>query len=54
MKSSVCKQSRLTIVFDKGMNSDGNITAIDANPDINFITCYSPYFAPELIHVPFR
>jgi transposase len=51
MKSAVGEQCRLTIVFDKGMNSDDNIMAIDANPDINFITCYSPYFAPELIHV---
>jgi transposase len=51
MKSSVGKPCRLTIVFDKGMNSDDNIMAIDENPDINFITCYSPYFAPELIHV---
>ena len=51
MKSAVGKQVRLTIVFDKGMNSDDNITAIDESPDINFITCYSPYFAPELIHV---
>jgi transposase len=51
MKSSVGKPCRLTIVFDKGMNSDDNIMAIDDNPDINFITCYSPCFAPELIHV---
>ncbi len=34
---------RLTIVFDKGMNSDDNIAAIDACADINFITCYSPH-----------
>jgi transposase len=51
MKNAAHKQARLTIVFDKGMNSDDNITAIDEHPDINFITCYSPYFAPELIHV---
>jgi transposase len=51
LKSSVGKPCRLTIVFDKGMNSDDNIMAIDDNPDINFITCYSPCFAPELIHV---
>ena len=51
MKNSVGKQANLTIVFDKGMNSDDNITAIDEHPDISFITCYSPYFAPELIHV---
>lgn len=42
---------RLTIVFDKGMNSDDNVAAMDAREDINFITCYSPSFAPELIHV---
>jgi transposase len=51
MKHAAGNQGRLTIVFDKGMNSDDNIMAIDANPDINFITCYSPYFAPELIHI---
>ena len=30
---------------------DDNIAAIDACADINFITCYSPHYAPELIHV---
>jgi len=51
MKQAAGNPCRLTIVFDKGMNAEGNITAIDDNPDIHFITCYSPYFAPELIHV---
>jgi transposase len=51
MQQAVSKRCGLTIVFDKGMNSDDNIMAIDENPDINFITCYSPYFAPELIHI---
>lgn len=51
MKSLSGKPGRLTIVFDKGMNSVDNIAAVDAREDINFITCYSPYFAPELIHV---
>ena len=51
MKKVAGNPCRLTIVFDKGMNSEGNIAAIDDNPDIHFITCYSPYFAPELIHV---
>lgn len=51
MKHAAGNQGRLTIVFDKGMNSEDNIAAIDKNPGINFITCYSPYFAPELIHV---
>jgi len=51
MQNLAAKPGNLTIVFDKGMNSDDNITAIDGNEGINFITCYSPYFAPELIHV---
>lgn len=45
------QSGRLTIVFDKGMNSDDNIAAIDARKDVNFITCYSPSFAPELLRV---
>ena len=51
MKNLAVNPGNLTIVFDKGMNSDDNIAAIDDSPEINFITCYSPYFAPELIHV---
>jgi transposase len=51
MQNLSIKPGDLTIVFDKGMNSDDNITAIDNSEGINFITCYSPYFAPELIHV---
>jgi transposase len=50
MKSSArSNQGELTIVFDKGMNSEDNITAIDENSGVHFITCYSPCFAPELI-----
>jgi transposase len=51
MQNHAVKPGNLTIVFDKGMNSDDNIAAIDNSEGINFITCYSPYFAPELIHV---
>lgn len=51
MKNFSGKDGRITIVFDKGMNSDDNIAVIDGCENINFITCYSPYFAPELIHV---
>jgi len=51
MKNLAVRPGNLTIVFDKGMNSDDNIAAIDGSEGINFITCYSPYFAPELIHV---
>jgi len=51
MKNLAVKPGNLSIVFDKGMNSDDNIAAIDGSEGINFITCYSPYFAPELVHV---
>ena len=51
MQNHTVKPGNLTIVFDKGMDSDDNFAAIDNSEGINFITCYSPYFAPELIHV---
>lgn len=41
----------LTLVFDKGMNAEDNIAAIDEHPRIHFITTYSTYYAEELIHV---
>ena len=41
----------MTVVFDKGMNGEDNILAIDARSDINFITTYSTYYSEELIHV---
>ncbi|MBF0105109.1 MAG: IS1634 family transposase [Deltaproteobacteria bacterium] len=40
-------KQRLTVVFDKGMNSDDNFKVIDGNTQIHFITSYSPYFAEE-------
>jgi transposase len=43
--------SEMTIVFDKGMNSEGNITAIDNHDRIHFITTYSTYLAEELTHI---
>jgi transposase len=42
-------QGELTIIFDKGMNSDDNIAAIDAAEKIHFITSYSPHYAEDLI-----
>ena len=39
----------LTIVFDKGMNSEANIAEIDKKAGIQFITNYSPHFAEHLI-----
>lgn len=41
-------KQRLTIVFDKGMNSEENIELIDDHSRVHFITNYSPYFAEEL------
>lgn len=43
--------SEMTIVFDKGMNSEDNITAIDNHDRIHFITTYSTYLAEELTHI---
>ncbi len=41
-------KQRLTVVFDKGMNSEEAIQAIDDHTRIHFITTYSTYFAEEL------
>lgn len=41
----------MTIVFDKGINAEENIAAIDADERLHFVTSYSPYYAEELIHV---
>jgi len=51
MRKSAGSDGTLTVIFDKGMNSEENIGAIDAREDINFITTYSPYFAEHLVHV---
>jgi len=51
---AVMRNSRageLTVVFDKGMNSDENIASVDAMPGVHFITTYSPYYADDLIRV---
>jgi transposase len=41
-------KSRLTVVFDKGMNSEDNISFIDDHERIHFVTTYSTYFAEDL------
>ncbi len=51
MRDIVGDKARMTVVFDKGMNSDENITEIDAQENINFVTTYSTYYAEDLIHV---
>jgi transposase len=41
-------KQRLTVVFDKGMNSEEAIQSIDDQARIHFITTYSTYFVEEL------
>jgi len=41
-------KERLTVVIDKGMNSENNYTWIDDHARIHFVTTYSTYFAQEL------
>jgi transposase len=41
-------KERLTVVIDKGMNSEGNYAWIDEHSRIHFVTTYSTYFAQEL------
>ena len=41
-------KQRLTVVFDKGMNSEEAARGFDDHPRIHFITTYSTYFAEEL------
>jgi transposase len=41
-------KERLTVVIDKGMNSEANYAWIDDHARIHFITTYSTYFAQKL------
>ena len=45
-------KERLTVVIDKGMNSEGNYAYIDEHRQLHFITTYSTYFAQELAGTP--
>lgn len=45
-------KERLTVVFDKGINSDTNIEWIDEHRRIHFITNYSTYFEEDLSAIP--
>jgi transposase len=51
MRRETRNNTTLTIVFDKGMNSEDNIAAIDAREDIHFITTYSTYFGEDLASI---
>lgn len=41
-------KERLTVVIDKGMNSESNYAWIDDHARIHFVTTYSTYFSQEL------
>jgi transposase len=45
-------KERLTVVIDKGMNSEGNFSWIDENSRVHFITTYSTYFSQDLAATP--
>jgi transposase len=51
MRTAATSERDLTIIFDKGMNSEDNIALIDSTPKVHFITTYSPYYAQDLIRV---
>jgi len=52
MRQAAPGDRELTIIFDKGMNSEANLALIDAIPRVHFITTYSPSYAEDLIRVP--
>ena len=45
-------KERLTVVIDKGMNSESNYAWIDEHARIHFVTTYSTYFAQDLAATP--
>ena len=45
-------KQRLTVVIDKGMNSESNFTWIDEHSRLHFVTTYSTYFAEDLATAP--
>jgi transposase len=45
-------KERLTVVVDKGMNSEENFTWLDEHARMHFVTTYSTYFAEELTAIP--
>jgi len=47
-------KERLTVVIDKGMNSEDNFAWIDEHSRIHFVTTYSTYFAQELAAIPIK
>jgi len=45
-------KERLTVVIDKGMNSEDNFRWVDEHARVHFVTTYSTYFSEDLTAVP--
>ncbi|PJA76490.1 transposase [bacterium CG_4_9_14_3_um_filter_65_15] len=45
-------KQRLTVVVDKGMNSEENFLWLDDHPRMHFVTTYSPHYLEDLMTVP--
>ena len=45
----VGEKADITVVVDKGMNAEKNMTFFDQNERLHFITTYSTYFSPDLM-----
>jgi transposase len=45
-------KQRLTVVVDKGMNSEENFQWLDEHPQMYFVTSYAPHLVDELITAP--
>jgi transposase len=45
-------KQRLTVVVDKGMNSEQNFLWLDEQPRLHFVTTYSPHYVEDLMVVP--
>ena len=45
-------KEKLTVIIDKGMNSEGDYAWIDQHSRIHFITTYSTYFSQDLAATP--
>jgi len=45
-------KERLTVVIDKGMNSEDNFAWLDDHARMHFVTTYSTYYAEDLAAIP--
>jgi transposase len=50
--SLAATKQRLTVVVDKGMNSEENFQWLDQHPQMHFVTTYAPHHVEELLAVP--